>query len=304
MRGSSPRWGTERGGVLPNPMDSVAPARFVLVSHSTPLTPEVPMSEQPQIRFNDGAAYETYMGIWSRKVGEEFLSWLVPKAGLAWIDVGCGNGAFTALLSERTKPASILGVDPSPAQLDYARGRTDVPGARFEQGNAMDLPAPANSADAAVMALVIAFVPEPTRGVAELARVVKPGGVAAAYMWDWPEGFPFYPVEQVIVGRGLPIAAPPSSDAARLQKMVELWQGTGFEDVQSRTITVERSFPDFDTFWAIALTGPRMATQAAQLSPELLATLRADLKALLKAEDGQPVNLKATANAVKGRVPA
>lgn len=262
------------------------------------------MSEQPQIRFEDGAAYETYMGLWSRKVGEEFLSWLSPRPGLAWVDVGCGNGAFTALLAERMTPASILGVDPSPAQLDYARKRTDVPGARFEQGNAMALPAPDDSADAAVMALVIAFVPEPAKGVAELARVVKPGGVAAAYMWDWPEGFPFYAVEQVIVGRGLPIVAPPSSEAARLSRMVELWQQAGFEAVEGRTITVERTFPDFDRFWAIALTGPRMSAQAAQLSAELLATLRADLKALLRAEDGKPVTLKATANAVKGRAPA
>lgn len=262
------------------------------------------MSEQPQIRFDDGAAYETYMGIWSRKVGEEFLSWLAPKPALSWIDVGAGNGAFTALLAERTAPRSILGVDPSPAQLDYARKRGDVPGARFEQGHAMELPAADASVDAAVMALVIAFVPDPAKGVAELKRVVKPGGVAAAYMWNWPEGFPFYAVEQVIRGRGLPVVAPPSAEASRLPRMVELWQQAGFADVESRAITVERSFPDFDQFWAIALTGPRMSAQAAQLGPEMLASLRADLKALLEAGDGRPVTLKATANAVKGRVPA
>lgn len=262
------------------------------------------MSEQPQISFNDGAAYETYMGLWSRKVGERFLDWLAPQAGLSWLDVGCGNGAFTALLAERVKPASILGVDPSPAQLDYARKRTDVPGARFVAGHGMELPAEDNGVDAAVMALVIAFVPDPAKGVAEMRRVVKPGGLAAAYMWDWPEGFPYYAMEQVISGRGLPIVAPPSADASRLQRMLELWNGAGLADVEGHAITVERSFPDFDRFWAVALTGPRMAAQAAQLSPEMLATLKADLKALLGAEDGKPVMLKATANAVKGRVPA
>jgi len=85
--------------------------------------------------------------------------------------------------------------------------------------------------------------------------------------------------------------------------MVELWHGAGLVGVESRAITVERTFPDFDKFWAIALTGPRMSAQAAGLSPEMLATLRADLKALLGAEDGKPLMLKATANAVKGRVP-
>ena len=261
------------------------------------------MSEQPQIRFEDGAAYETYMGIWSRKVGEQFLDWLKPAPGLSWLDVGAGNGAFTALLAERVKPASILGVDPSPAQLDYARKRQDVGAARFEQGHAMDLPAADGSVDAAVMALVIAFVPDPAKGVAELARAVKPGGLVAAYMWNWPEGFPFYSVERVIEGRGLPVVAPPSHEASRMQRMVELWQGAGLVSVENRAITVERTFPDFDTFWAIALTGPRMSAQAAQLSPEMLANLRADLKTLLGAVDGKHLTLTATANAVKGRVP-
>ncbi|MEI7600005.1 MAG: methyltransferase domain-containing protein [Aestuariivirga sp.] len=261
------------------------------------------MSEQPQIRFEDGAAYETYMGLWSRKVGEQFLDWLKPATNLSWLDVGAGNGAFTALLAERVKPASILGVDPSPAQLDYARKRQDVGQARFEAGHAMELPAADASVDAAVMALVIAFVPDPAKGVAEMVRVVKPGGLVSAYMWDWPQGFPFYAVEQVIEGRGLPVVAPPSHEASRIQKMVELWHGAGLVGVESRAITVERTFPDFDKFWAIALTGPRMSAQAAGLSPEMLATLRADLKALLGAEDGKPLMLKATANAVKGRVP-
>lgn len=262
------------------------------------------MSEQPQIRFDDGAAYETYMGIWSRKVGERFLDWLNPAPGLSWLDVGAGNGAFTALLAERTKPDAILGVDPSEAQLDYARKRQDVGAARFEQGHAMEIPAADASVDAAVMALVIAFVPDPAKGVAEMVRAVKPGGLVAGYMWDWPEGFPFYPLEQVIAARGLPVVAPPSADASRKQRMHELWQGAGLAAVESRAIKVERIFPDFDTFWGVALTGPRMSVQAKTLSAETRELLRNDLKALLRAEDGKPVTLTATANAVKGRVPA
>lgn len=261
------------------------------------------MSEQPQIRFDDGAAYEAYMGVWSRKVGEDFLSWLAPAPGLSWLEVGCGNGAFTALLEERASPASILGVDPSPAQLDYARSRPDARMAGFAQGHALELPAADNSADAAIMALVIAFVPDPAKGVAEMRRVVRPGGMVAAYMWDWPEGFPYYVLEQVIAANGLPIIAPPSHEAAHQERMVELWRAAGLEGVESRTITVERSFPDFDRFWAIALTGPRMAAQAAQITPALKDQIREELRHRLDAGDGRPVTLSARANAVKGRVP-
>src|SRR5262245_33226475 len=54
------------------------------------------MTAQP-IRYDDGAAYERMMGTWSRLAGETFLDWLSPRSGLRWIDVGCGNGAFTEL---------------------------------------------------------------------------------------------------------------------------------------------------------------------------------------------------------------
>ena len=66
-----------------------------------------------QIRFDDGAAYERMMGNWSRLAGNIFLDWLAPRSGLRWIDIGCGNGAFTELLIERCAPAEVQGIDPS-----------------------------------------------------------------------------------------------------------------------------------------------------------------------------------------------
>ena len=79
------------------------------------------MQATPQIRFEDGASYEAFMGVWSRIAGERFLQWLAPPAGLRWADVGCGNGAFTQLLFERCAPAEVCGIDPSPQQLAFAR---------------------------------------------------------------------------------------------------------------------------------------------------------------------------------------
>src|SRR5512143_866671 len=115
------------------------------------------------IRFNDGAAYEPYMGKWSQLVGEAFLEWLAPQPGLRWLDVGCGNGAFTQLIVERCAPASVDGIDPSDAQLDFARARMTAPNATFHRGDAMALPFADDSVDVAVMPLVIFFVPEPAR---------------------------------------------------------------------------------------------------------------------------------------------
>jgi hypothetical protein len=65
---------------------------------------------QGQISFEDGAAYERMMGTWSRLAGEVFLDWLAPLSALCWIDVGCGNGAFTEVLVERCAPNEVQGI--------------------------------------------------------------------------------------------------------------------------------------------------------------------------------------------------
>ena len=77
-----------------------------------------------QIRFDDGAAYERVMGTWSRLAGEIFIDWLAPRSGVRWVDIGCGNGAFTELLVERCAPAEVQGIDPSEGQLAFARARS------------------------------------------------------------------------------------------------------------------------------------------------------------------------------------
>src|SRR5262245_11838518 len=114
-----------------------------------------------KIRFDDGAAYERMMGIWTRYAGRVFLDWLAPAPGVRWLDVGCGNGAFTELLLERCAPKAIEGIDPSEAQLAFARERPAARTARFRQGDAQALPYSDATFDAAVMALVIFFVPDP-----------------------------------------------------------------------------------------------------------------------------------------------
>ena len=120
------------------------------------------MSASP-ITFNDGKAYERMMGRWSRLAGDQFIDWLEAPKGLRWIDVGCGNGAFTEVLIGRASPAAVTGIDPSDGQISYARTRPGAAMAQFQVGNAQSLPFADDSFDAASMALVIAFVDDPSR---------------------------------------------------------------------------------------------------------------------------------------------
>ena len=257
-----------------------------------------------QIRFDDGAAYERYMGKWSQLAGETFLEWLAPKSGLRWLDVGCGNGAFTEMLVERCAPVSVEGIDPSERQLAYARTRPAARVAQFRQGDAMAQPFPDDTFDAAVMPLVIFFVPEPAEGVAEMVRVVRPGGTVAAYAWDMPGGgFPYEALRVEMSELGVAVPVPPSRDASRMEAMRGLWTGAGLDAVETREITVQRTFADFDDYWTAILGGPSVGPSLAAMASEDLALLQARMRARLPADATGHITCRARANAVKGHVP-
>lgn len=256
------------------------------------------------IRFDDGAAYERYMGRWSQRVGETFLDWLTPPSGVRWLDVGCGNGAFTEMLVERCAPVSVHGIDPSEAQLAFARTRPALRGAQFRQGDAMALPFPDDTFDAAVMPLVIFFVPDPATGVAEMARVVCPGGIVAAYAWDMPGGgFPYHALQAEMRGLGVAVPAAPNPDASRLDAMRDLWTGAGLDGVDTREITVQRTFADFDDYWTTILGGPSVGSQLAAMASDDIARLTSRMRAHLPVDATGRITCSARANAVKGRVP-
>lgn len=256
------------------------------------------------IRFNDGAAYERYMGKWSQLAGETFLDWLAPESGLRWLDVGCGNGAFTEMLVERYAPVAVHGVDPSEEQLAFARARLASHVAQFHEGDAMALPFSDDTFDAAVMPLVIFFVPDPSRGVAEMARVVCPGGTVAAYAWDMAGGgFPYAALQAEIRELGVAIPGAPSPGASRMDVMRELWSGAGLEAIETREIAVHRTFADFDDYWTTILGGASVGPALAAMSPEELAALKARMRSRLPADAAGRIPCGALANAIKGRVP-
>lgn len=252
------------------------------------------------MQFQDGERYETMMGVWSALVGETFVDWLDVPPHLEWADIGCGNGASTELIVSRARPAKIEAIDPSEQQLLFARQRHRSGVANFTLGSALDLPYPDDAFDVAIMALVIFFVPDPARGVAELRRIVRPGGTVAAYAWDIEGGgFPYEHVHAAMRRAGVEPILPPRSEAARLDELGRLWTGAGLVDVELREIACSRTFPTFEDYWTTATSAPGIGPILAKLGGDQLNQVRnAAYDALGSAE----LRIEGRAHAVKGKV--
>ena len=255
--------------------------------------------------FTDGKAYERMMGRWSRVAGGLFLDWLKQPDQLRWLDVGCGNGAFTEELINRCHPAAVDGVDPSAEQIAFASDRPGAKQAHFQVGDAQALPFAENSFDAATMALVIAFVPDPAKALTELARVVRPGGWVAAYMWEIPEHTPLAPLHRTLKAMGLEPTQPPSSAIAQPAALQELWRKTGLAAVETRPLRIQVTHDNLEDFCAsnVVPLGPQARIVAA-MTPETKAQLKERLRAALPIAADGSITYEATAHAVKGQVPS
>ena len=258
-------------------------------------------NEVPRIVFDDGAAYERFMGVWSRKVGKHFIDWINPQNSKTFADVGCGNAAFSIQLDELCKPKRIVGIDPSEAQINYAKEvNFNVP-TEFIVGDAMALPYADNSFDVALMALVLFFVPEPAIGVREMKRITKSGGVIAAYVWDvFGGGLPMEPLHAILRKRGIKYALPPSKEASQLHIMRQLWEEAGLRSIETTVIQVKRTFADFDDYWTVNSLGPSVAGLLKKISPSTLEDIKCDLENGLKRDYANRIVSVAAANAVKG----
>ena len=260
---------------------------------------------RPAEVWASGAAYEPYVGRWSRLVAREFLAWLAVPPGSRWLDVGCGTGALAETILAVASPAAVVGIDPSAGYVAYARERVRDERAGFEVGDARALPYPDASYDAVVSGLVLNFVPDPARAAGELARVARPGGVVAAYVWDyagemqlmrhfWDAAAALDPaVRDLDEGRRFPLCQP--------EPLARIFRGAGLADVATRAIDVPTHFRDFDDYWSPFLGGQAPAPRyAMSLSEERRAALRERLRAALPTEPDGAIRLLARAWAVRG----
>ena len=149
------------------------------------------------------------------------------------------------------------------------------------------------------MALVIFFVPDPAKGVAEMVRVVSLGGTVAAYAWDMAGGgFPLQPVQAELLAMGFAPVRPPRSDASKIDALQNLWTDAGLDSVETRKIEVQRRFADFEDFWATAMLGSTIGPTVATMVASDRDQLKTRVRARLPADGAGRITYGAWANAV------
>jgi SAM-dependent methyltransferase len=266
---------------------------------------EVSSMTERKESWSDGAAYDPYMGRWSRLVAREFVGWLALPEGGRWLDVGCGTGALCRTILAVANPITVRGADQSAGYIAYARAQVVDDRMRFDVADARSLPYENDSYDAVVSGLVLNFVPDPGAVVAEMSRVARPGGTVATYVWD-------YAGEMQLMRRFWDVAVALNPAALELDEgqrfpicqpgpLRWLLEGSGLVDVETHAIVVPTVFRDFDDYWTPFLGGQAPAPgYAMSLTEEARAELRERLRATLPIAADGAIQLIARAWGVRG----
>lgn len=228
--------------------------------------------------------YDRFMGRYSRQLAAPFADFAGVSAGMSVVDVGAGTGALTAELVGRLGNRVAV-AEPSPAFVETLRER--FPGLDVREAAAERLPWPDAAFDAALSQLVVTFLADPHAGMAEQRRVVRPGGVVAAAMWE-RDGIEVLRVirdVQARVGSRTPSDDGPGRDYRTVDELVALLGETGLHDVAAETIDVESAYASFDELWEDALDSPGPNARAVA---ELTAEQRAKARAIAAEALGSP----------------
>jgi SAM-dependent methyltransferase len=211
--------------------------------------------------FEDGYAHEAHGGRWNRPVAAAFLDWLGEPAGQSWLDAGCGTGELSRAALTRGEAASVVGIDRSNGFLAVASQRAGGnPRLAWQQGDVQSLPFPDESFDVVVSGLVLNLVPDRTRMVLEMTRVVRRGGTVALYVWD--HGGRMQPMVHFWGAATAADASAAEQDEGRRcfalrrpEPLRAIFAAAGLRAVTTRAIDVDTVFSDFEDYWRPLVAG-------------------------------------------------
>ncbi|HET9649601.1 MAG TPA: methyltransferase domain-containing protein [Microlunatus sp.] len=246
------------------------------------------------------AAYDRFMGRYSTELAAPFADLAGVRPGMQVLDVGCGAGAFTAEAIERVGVERVRALDPSPAMVAACRERW--PALEVRQAQAEAIPYEDAQADCAAAELVFHFIADPATAAREMVRVVRPGGVVAACVWDFAEG-----MEMLRAFWDAALSLDPDApDEARTLRfgrqgeLSDLFAEAGLDQIMETVLTVGSSYTGVDELWAGFLGGIGPAgAYCVALPPDRRAALRTALIQRLGRPSGG-FRMQAVARAARG----
>jgi SAM-dependent methyltransferase len=255
-------------------------------------------------------AYDQLMGRWSRVLAGRFVDFAGLTDGERIVDVGCGTGSLTFTLTRTANIAAVDAIDYADVYVEAIRARNTDARVTIRQGDACALPYETACFDRALSLLVLHFVPDTARAIAEMRRVTRPGGVVAAAVWDSFGGLPnqrmFWDTAAVLgpagaAGRAANFIRP----LTRPGEMKAAWREAGLVDIVDTALTIRMEFTEFNDWWRPIGEGEgAMGKYVAALPSPERATLEHHLRAAYESgmQDG-PRSFAATAWACRGVVP-
>jgi ubiquinone/menaquinone biosynthesis C-methylase UbiE len=244
-------------------------------------------------------SYDRFMGRYSSTLAPQLADFAGVESGQPVLDVGCGPGALTSVLVERVGSENVSAVDPSEQFVVAARERH--PGVDVQRASAEDLPFVDDKFDAALAQLVVHFMMDPVRGLREMARVTRPGGVVAACVWDHAGGqTPLAPFWDTVHELDLDAADESGMAGGREGHLAELFAEAGLREIDQAILHVQVAHEDFDEWWEPFTLGVGPAgSYLAELDPARQIELRERAKQRL---DRTPFSFATRAWAARGLV--
>lgn len=255
----------------------------------------------------EGAAYETFMGRWSRTLATNFIAWLDPVPRLRWLDVGCGTGALSSTIIQSADPDLVIGCDPAAPFIEYASAQPHDPRLFFLAATLQALPQISGGFDSAVSGLVLNFVEDPVEAIRAMMQRVAPGGLVAAYVWDyagrmeflrffWDAAVNLDPAAAAYdEGGRFPLCQPAA--------LASTFQQAGLIEVRTEAIDIPTVFHTFSDYWRpfLAGTGPA-PNYVASLNAGRQKLLASSLQRRLESAGGGIIPMIARAWAVRGKL--
>jgi len=282
----------------------------ILCQDAAAATPQenVKMTQAEAKMFTASSGYERYMGRWSRILAPLYIGFAGVKDGERVLDVGTGTGALASALQAAMTSSELVGIDPSEGFINYAKKSAKSGRASFEVGDAQALGFSDASFDQTMSLLVMNFIPDHEKAIAEMRRVTRPRGMVSSCVWDYNAGMQslrFFWDEVVALD---PAMAPKDERNVKLTRegqLGELWRKAGLVNVQERPLVIDQAFGSFDDYWGPFLTGVGPGgAYVASLTDERRRQLESRLrKRLLGNRDDGAFTLKARVWCVRGEVP-